>query len=420
MKNLLSSLIIIFLSTQVSFSQCDNLYFDAVEGTVNGVDPTASMSEVKSKLPCFTGETEEGGVFNYGGGIFFLNHDFYFYTYQNFIDIRKGFKGRMSFDFFNNSQKKIEKYLGRKMTKLKTIRGIYTPKTGSGDNSDWSTPFKGDGNNEIYYRNGNNIIIVQFEGGQTSEVFAVSLKKDTEIRKENQKNKTGKIDGMWKCSWVKEEFLFTGDLMLTTIGNKVKGSILWKIQRPSKKDANYYKNKIGLTGIEFIEGTYDESNGTLIFKGISKKGPNLIIGLDEYKLSVFDNFLTGRTKSENWAGTFNANKISTDISWLNGSWKGVGYQKNFSMNWNFSLFVDCENNRFESDYTGLSCGGEWTLLKGDENKAYFIEKMTKGLDLCNNGNTITVTKIDDNYITVTYFMPETGEMYVYSTLEKEK
>jgi len=72
---------------------CDSLQFDIVRGTLNGLKPAASQSEVKAALPCFTGDTEDGSAFNYGGGVFFLNHDFFFYTGRDFIEIRSDFKG---------------------------------------------------------------------------------------------------------------------------------------------------------------------------------------------------------------------------------------------------------------------------------------------------------------------------------------
>jgi len=72
---------------------CDQLVFDVFDGSVNGVSATASQADIKAKLPCATGDTADGSSFNVGGGVFFTNHDFYFYTHHDFIEVRTGFKG---------------------------------------------------------------------------------------------------------------------------------------------------------------------------------------------------------------------------------------------------------------------------------------------------------------------------------------
>ena len=82
--------------TNYQLGQCDKLYLDFKKGTLNGVSPTASMDEIKKAFPCFTGQTEEGSKFNCGGGVFFLNHQFFIYTHRDYIDIRKDFKGTLS------------------------------------------------------------------------------------------------------------------------------------------------------------------------------------------------------------------------------------------------------------------------------------------------------------------------------------
>ncbi len=51
---------------------CDALVLDLDRGTLNGLAPTASMDEVKGQFPCSTGESEEGAIYNFGGGVFFL------------------------------------------------------------------------------------------------------------------------------------------------------------------------------------------------------------------------------------------------------------------------------------------------------------------------------------------------------------
>lgn len=77
---------------------CDVLFCDFKKGTLNGLNGQASMDEVKRQLPCFTGETEEGSSYNCGGGVFYLDHTFFFYTGRDYIEIRKGFQGKSSIE----------------------------------------------------------------------------------------------------------------------------------------------------------------------------------------------------------------------------------------------------------------------------------------------------------------------------------
>jgi hypothetical protein len=84
---------IAFVSTA---QNCDNLFVDLAKGTLNGVALTESQETVKSKFPCFTGDSEDGGDFNCGGGVFYLNHDFFFYTGNDFLEVRRNFAGTIS------------------------------------------------------------------------------------------------------------------------------------------------------------------------------------------------------------------------------------------------------------------------------------------------------------------------------------
>lgn len=90
-----------FMTVQAQQPKCNgkDLIVSLSKGTLNKVKPTETQAKVKAKLPCFTGETEDGAGFNYNGGIFYLKHDFFFYTFYDFIEIRNEFKGK--FDKFN-------------------------------------------------------------------------------------------------------------------------------------------------------------------------------------------------------------------------------------------------------------------------------------------------------------------------------
>ncbi len=92
---------------------CTSLKFDLETGTLNGLTPRASQAEVKAQLPCSTGDTEDGSPFNYGGGVFFLKNDFYFYTGRDFIEVRTKFTGTLSTPLLGASPSDQEATFGK-------------------------------------------------------------------------------------------------------------------------------------------------------------------------------------------------------------------------------------------------------------------------------------------------------------------
>ncbi len=113
---------------------CKNLFADLEKGTMNKVSPSTSMEKVKKKLPCFTGDSEEGSVFNCGGGIFYLNDDFFFYTGRDYIEIRSGYKGGISDDVLGKDVSTIKSKYGEPDKQLKGDDGtifLYKKKYGT-------------------------------------------------------------------------------------------------------------------------------------------------------------------------------------------------------------------------------------------------------------------------------------------------
>lgn len=78
---------------QRAAGSCANLVLDLDTGRLSGVPATASIEQVMRAFPCATGQSTEGAIWNYGGGVFFNDHAFYFYTWRRFIEVRTGFKG---------------------------------------------------------------------------------------------------------------------------------------------------------------------------------------------------------------------------------------------------------------------------------------------------------------------------------------
>lgn len=85
-------------------AKCKPLTVDVRAGTVNGLGPATPLAKVRKRLPCFTGLTDEGALYNYGGGVFYGNQNLYFYTYLRFIEIREPFNGSMEPRVFGRSK----------------------------------------------------------------------------------------------------------------------------------------------------------------------------------------------------------------------------------------------------------------------------------------------------------------------------
>lgn len=108
--------------------------------------------------------------------------------------------------------------------------------------------------------------------------------------------------------------------------------------------------------------------------------------------------------------------------WLDGTWTGLGFQSNaLSQNvWPIKLTYDYKSGSFVINYKSFPCSGYWKLQDASRHKAGFIEYITDGKDRCQDGNLVIVTKIDEEYITVSYFAPEYFDgVIAYSTLRRE-
>ena len=110
----------------------------------------------------------------------------------------------------------------------------------------------------------------------------------------------------YKCEWTKGggTFLFKGLMRLefANSGGIVQGRIIWTVLATDTKDANaveYYRGKMNKSGIEIIEGDYDEQTKDLKFSGMNKIDPDSVIGLDVYtlKISADNNTIYGKTDS---------------------------------------------------------------------------------------------------------------------------
>jgi hypothetical protein len=136
---LLITAALLVVSVNEAFAQkkkkpCKNLFADLEAGTINKVKASQPMNVVKKKLPCFTGDSEEGGSMNCGGGVFYIDNDFFFYTGRDYIEIRSDYNGQLSDDVMGKDKSIIHSKYGEPDRKLKGSEGevlLYKKKYGT-------------------------------------------------------------------------------------------------------------------------------------------------------------------------------------------------------------------------------------------------------------------------------------------------
>jgi len=91
------------------------------------------------------------------------------------------------------------------------------------------------------------------------------------------------ITGAWEGKWTNPSGdLFTCEITFNVSqSNNISGNIIWTLVK--SRNAN---SKSGLTGTEYIIGTYDPKIRLATFDGYKKEDPHNVIGLDEYRLSL--------------------------------------------------------------------------------------------------------------------------------------
>ncbi len=113
------------------------------------------------------------------------------------------------------------------------------------------------------------------------------------------------VAGSWSGSWVAPEGYSYAAAMRLEMGADygVQGQITWTLEQSPRKEE---RSKIGLTGIEYVRGTFDPASGVLLMEGYEKADPNAILGLDRYRLFLAEN------------GT-----VIGGITWHHGEWTGL-------------------------------------------------------------------------------------------------
>lgn len=113
------------------------------------------------------------------------------------------------------------------------------------------------------------------------------------------------LNHRWKGTWTDSEgYLYHAKVKFeVTVESKVKGIISWTLVKSPRHGE---QAKLGRTGREFVEGSYDEKTRVLSFAGHKKNDPHNVIGLDRYRLFLAEN-----------------NKVIGGITWDHGTWRGL-------------------------------------------------------------------------------------------------
>ena len=93
-------------------TRCPAFLIDILDGKVNELRSTASIGQIKEKLPCFTSAEVEGGTAKCGGGVFYKDRDIYFFTARDYVEIGPKFKGKLTIPLMGAGRGNLFKWLG--------------------------------------------------------------------------------------------------------------------------------------------------------------------------------------------------------------------------------------------------------------------------------------------------------------------
>ena len=106
---------------------------------------------------------------------------------------------------------------------------------------------------------------------------------------------------------------------------------------------------------------------------------------------------------------------SSKSSWLNGNWKGTGFQvdRDIDNTWDIVLNINSKNKSYDISYPSIPCSGKWKLIEISAERAVFTESIIQD-NGCVNGGKVLLSKLDNNRIIFSYYYPDG----VYSGSEK--
>ncbi len=97
------------------------------------------------------------------------------------------------------------------------------------------------------------------------------------------------------------------------------------------------------------------------------------------------------------------------IKWIQGTWSGVGYQEAMKAEWDIELKCNVQTGDFKISYPSISCSGIWELKNANGYRAEFLEVIQEEQDNCGDVVRVVVTRIEDRFISVAFFLPEVDD-----------
>lgn len=105
------------------------------------------------------------------------------------------------------------------------------------------------------------------------------------------------------------------------------------------------------------------------------------------------------------------------LTWLDGVWKGVGYQSDTRTTWAVRLTV--HDGTYAIEYPNIPCRGRWTLNDKNSRGASFTELITQGTNRCTNNSHILIEKVNDSEISCKYSHARTRVVIATAVLSKK-
>lgn len=141
----------------------------------------------------------------------------------------------------------------------------------------------------------------------TQSTNVVKAEKQVAIPSAPKYDPTGKWNGQWSTD---SGTMLDFELSLTESGNSgLEGQIKWTLRRTARPDK---KNKVGLSAIEYVRGTFDPTTGALKMNGYGKDDPNnVLVMVDAYKLNISQDGRTLNGLARNggkWNGHLNLSR----------------------------------------------------------------------------------------------------------------
>jgi len=118
-----------------------------------------------------------------------------------------------------------------------------------------------------------------------------------------------------------------------------------------------------------------------------------------------------------WTGLCFAQSEST--GWLNGDWKGYGFQPGNGSTWQAKLSFSEALAEASIHYPGLKCSGTWDIMTVKKKQMIFTEVISNGKQNCIDGSKITVTALGESYIHVAWFSDYIKGVDAYAVLERD-